>query len=126
VLRHRATGTEKTVPADGLFLTIGAYPRTDWLPPEIRRDAQGFVLTGTDIPRDGAWPLERHPFPLETSMPGVLAVGDARHGSVKRVASAVGEGSVAIQILHRLTGKGPEAGGARSGPAVPVAESPSH
>ena len=67
---------------------------------------QGFVLTGADIPRDGAWPLERDPFPLETSMPGVFAVGDARHGSVKRVASAVGEGSIAIRVLHRLLDAG--------------------
>jgi thioredoxin reductase (NADPH) len=89
------------VAADGLFLTIGARPHTEWLPPEVRRDAQGFILTGTDVGRDG-WPLERRPFPLETSMPEVLAAGDVRKGSVKRVASAVGEGSVAIQILHRL------------------------
>jgi thioredoxin reductase (NADPH) len=102
VLRSRETGDEEIVTADGLFLAIGANPRTDWLPDAIARDGQGFVLTGADIPREGSWPLERDPFRLETSMPGVLAVGDVRHGSIKRVASAVGEGSVAIRILHRL------------------------
>jgi thioredoxin reductase (NADPH) len=102
VLRDCANGREETVPAGGLFLMIGARPHTDWLPPEIDRDARGFVLTGADLRDDPAWPLDRDPFPLETSMPGVLAAGDARHGSVKRVASAVGEGSAAIQLLHRL------------------------
>ena len=102
VLRDRADGSEETVDADGLFLMIGARPHTEWLPPEVDRDAQGFVLTGTDLRDDDAWPLDRSPFLLETSMPGVFAAGDVRHGSVKRVASAVGEGSVAIQLLHRL------------------------
>jgi len=102
VLRDCADGTEETVPADGLFLMIGARPHTNWLPAAIARDAQGFVLAGTDLRDEHAWPLDRDPFLLETSMPGVFAAGDARHGSVKRVASAVGEGSVAIQLLHRL------------------------
>jgi thioredoxin reductase (NADPH) len=66
------------------------------------RDEQGFVLTGPDLVRAGVWELEREPFPLETSVPGVFAAGDVRHGSVKRVASAVGEGSVAIQFVHRF------------------------
>src|SRR3954452_23667953 len=102
VLRDRAEGREQTVDADALFLMIGGRPRTEWLPPKVDRDAQGFVLTGTDL-RDGRiWPLDRSPFLLETSMPGVFAAGDVRHGSVKRVASAVGEGSVAIQLLHSL------------------------
>ena len=101
VLRDRMDGSEETVDANGLFLMIGARPHTDWLPPDIDRDAQGFVLTGADL-RDAAWPLDRSPFLLETSMPGVFAAGDVRHGSVKRVASAVGEGSVAIQLLHGL------------------------
>jgi thioredoxin reductase (NADPH) len=83
---------------------IGARPHTGWLPPEIARDDRGFVLTGTDHRDDRAWPLHRDPFLLETSLPGVLAAGDVRHGSVKRVASAVGEGSVAIQLLHGLVG----------------------
>jgi thioredoxin reductase (NADPH) len=98
----RSDGGDETVTADALFLAIGANPHTDWLPPEIARDEQGFLLTGADVPRDGAWPLDRDPFPLETSMPGVLAIGDVRHGSVKRVASAVGAGSIAIRVLHRL------------------------
>jgi thioredoxin reductase (NADPH) len=102
VLRDRADGSKETIDADGLFVMIGARPHTEWLPPEIDRDGQGFVLTDTDLPEDRHWPLDRSPFPLETSMPGVFAAGDARHGSVKRVASAVGEGSVAIQVLHRL------------------------
>lgn len=102
VLRDRAEGGEETVDADGLFLMIGSRPRTEWLPPEIDRDARGFVLTGTDLGDDHGWSLDRSPFLLETSMPGVFAAGDVRHGSVKRVASAVGEGSVAIQLLHRL------------------------
>ena len=102
VLRDHAQGDDETVDADGLFLMIGARPHTDWLPTEVERDARGFVLTGTDLREDGAWPLDRSPFALETSVPGVLAAGDIRHGSVKRVASAVGEGSVAIQLLHRL------------------------
>jgi thioredoxin reductase (NADPH) len=101
VLRERATGREETVDADGLFLMIGARPHTEWLPGEIERDKRGFVLTGGDLD-NRAWPLDRDPLALETSMPGVLAAGDARHGSVKRVASAVGEGSVAIQLLHQL------------------------
>jgi thioredoxin reductase (NADPH) len=102
VLRDRDDGGEETVDAGGLFLMIGARPHTEWLPAEVDRDARGFVLTGTDLRDDNAWPLGRSPFLLETSMPGVFAAGDARHGSVKRVASAVGEGSVAIQLLHRL------------------------
>ena len=77
-------------------------PRTDWLAPEIQRDEKGFVLTGWDLRADGAWPLEREPLLFETGMPGVLAAGDVRHGSSKRVASAVGEGSVAIQTIHRI------------------------
>jgi thioredoxin reductase (NADPH) len=101
VLRDRATGVEDTVEAQELFLAIGAHPRTNWLPETIARDDHGFVLTGADVPGE-AWPLERDPYPLETSMPGVLAVGDVRHGSIKRVASSVGEGSVAVRVLHRL------------------------
>jgi thioredoxin reductase (NADPH) len=101
VLRS-AEGEEGVVDAQGLFLMIGARPRTDWLPPEIARDSRGFVLTGADLGDDAGWPLERAPFLLETSMPGVLAAGDIRHGAVKRVASAVGEGSIAIQQVHQL------------------------
>jgi thioredoxin reductase (NADPH) len=101
VLRDRLEGGEETVGADALFLMIGGHPHTEWLPPEVERDDQGFVLTGTDL-RDHIWPLGRSPLLLETSMPGVFAAGDVRHGSAKRVASAVGEGSVAVQLLHSL------------------------
>jgi thioredoxin reductase (NADPH) len=100
VLRHRGEGREEMVDAAALFVLIGAEPRTEWLPSEVRRDDQGFLLTGPDV--GDAWTLERPPFLLETSLPGVFAVGDVRHGSVKRVASSVGEGSVAIQMLHQF------------------------
>jgi thioredoxin reductase (NADPH) len=102
VLRDRLEGSEETVNADALFLMIGGRPHTEWLPPEVERDDQGFVLTGTDLRDNHTWPLARSPFLLETSMRGVFAAGDVRHGSAKRVASAVGEGSVAVQLLHGL------------------------
>jgi thioredoxin reductase (NADPH) len=102
VLREHATGDEDPVAADALFVLIGARPHTDWLPIDIARDGHGFVLTGDDLPGEYDWPLERRPLALETSMPGVLAAGDVRHASVKRVASAVGEGSVAAQLVHSL------------------------
>jgi thioredoxin reductase (NADPH) len=101
VLRDIGSQIETTVDAYALFLLIGAQPNTDWLPPDILRDAQGFILAGADVPERRAPPLARSPFLLETSMPGVFAAGDVRHGSVKRVASAVGEGSIAIQFLHQ-------------------------
>jgi thioredoxin reductase (NADPH) len=79
---------------------IGAEPRTDWLHGVLERDNRGFILTGADAVSE-RWPLARPPLPFETSMPGVFAVGDVRHGSVKRVAGAVGEGSVAIGSVHQ-------------------------
>jgi thioredoxin reductase (NADPH) len=98
------SGTVETVPASALFVFIGAEPRTDWLDGFVARDARGFVLTGPDVmqgnKRPAGWTLDRDPFLLETSVPGVFAVGDVRHGSVKRVASGVGEGSIAIQFVH--------------------------
>jgi thioredoxin reductase (NADPH) len=102
VLRDIGSQIETKVEANALFLLIGAQPNTDWLPPDIVRDAQGFILAGADVPVRPAPPLARSPFLLETSMPGVFAAGDVRHGSVKRVASAVGEGSIAIQFLHQF------------------------
>jgi thioredoxin reductase (NADPH) len=102
VLRNGHSGEEETISSAGLFLMIGVHPHTDWLPSEIARDSHGFVLTGNDLPEDAGWPLERPPLRFETSIPGVLAAGDVRHGSVKRVASAVGEGSIAIQQVHNL------------------------
>jgi len=102
VLRDIGSQTEAAVEASALFLLIGAQPNSDWLPPDIERDEQGFVLTGADVSQRRAWPLDRSPFLLETSMPGVFAAGDVRRGGAKRVASAVGEGSIAIQFLHQL------------------------
>jgi thioredoxin reductase (NADPH) len=103
-LRDRHTGASWTVPTPALFVLIGAEPRTDWLEGTVERDERGYVLTGRDLQRDGrapaGWPLERLPLPLETSLPGVFAVGDVRYRSVKRVASAVGEGSIAVQLVH--------------------------
>jgi len=95
-------GQEETVAAGGLFVLIGARPNTDWLPASIARDPNGFLLTGPDLAETGGWPLERPPFTHETSLPRVFAAGDARHGSVKRVGSAVGEGAVTIQLIHAL------------------------
>jgi thioredoxin reductase (NADPH) len=102
VLRTGANADDESVSADGLFVMIGAQPHTDWLPPDIARDSRGFVQTGVDMREAHEWPLRRNPYRFETSMPGVFAVGDVRHGSVKRVASAVGEGSIAIQLVHNL------------------------
>jgi thioredoxin reductase (NADPH) len=101
-LRERTHGTEETVDAQWLFVFIGASPRTDWLDGAVARDARGFVLTGPDLPRRPAgWEPDRDPFHLETSLPGVFAVGDVRAESVKRVASAVGEGAMAVSLVHR-------------------------
>jgi thioredoxin reductase (NADPH) len=102
VLGDRESGAETEVDAHALFLMIGAKPNTDWLPDGIALDPQGFVLTGPDVADLDLWTLERAPLPLETSMPGVFAAGDVRHGAIKRVASAVGEGSIAIQLLQQL------------------------
>ncbi|HZQ84657.1 MAG TPA: FAD-dependent oxidoreductase [Acidimicrobiales bacterium] len=104
-IRDRAAGTEEEVETSWLFVFIGAAPCTDWLGKEVLRDDDGFVLTGPDLLVDGQlpadWPLERHPYFLETSVPGVFAAGDVRNQSVKRVASAVGEGAMAVTLVHR-------------------------
>jgi len=98
LIQDRDSGQTESLPAAGLFILIGAEPFTDWLPGAIARDRWGFILTGPDAaPR---WPLARAPFLFETATPGVFAVGDVRHGSVKRVASAVGEGSIAVRLVH--------------------------
>jgi thioredoxin reductase (NADPH) len=99
VLRHLESGRDERVDADALFIMIGAEPHTDWLPDDIARDQWGFILTGDDVPLESR-PSPDRPLPLETSMLGVFAAGDVRYGSIKRVASAVGEGSAAIRSLH--------------------------
>lgn len=106
VLENAVTGTIETVPATSLFIFIGAAPRTEWLEGSVARDDRGFVITGPDLPsvasthRPGGWPFDRDPYLLETNVPGVFAVGDVRHGSIKRVASGVGEGSICVQFVH--------------------------
>ncbi|HEV2399780.1 MAG TPA: FAD-dependent oxidoreductase [Candidatus Sulfotelmatobacter sp.] len=103
------TNKVERVPATSVFIFIGALPRTDWLGEIVERDDRGFILTGPDLKQGGKtskkWPLERDPFLLETNVPGIFAVGDVRHGSVKRVASGVGEGSVAVQFIHQYLSK---------------------
>jgi len=103
-LRDRERDRTERVPAEALFIMIGAEPRTDWLAGVVDRDQHGFLLTGADLATTAAgtgWSLPRPPLPMETSLPGVFAAGDVRHGSVKRVASAVGEGAVSVQFVHQ-------------------------
>jgi thioredoxin reductase (NADPH) len=100
-----ANGTESVEEADACFVFIGALPRTDWLSGVVARDERGFILAGLDAKTD-RWPLERDPFPLETSVPGVLVAGDVRARSIKRVASAVGEGSMAVSLIHQYLAEG--------------------
>jgi thioredoxin reductase (NADPH) len=103
------SGQIDRVAASALFIFIGAMPRTDWLAGVIERDERGFILTGPDFSREDrrpkGWTLDRDPTLLETNVPGVFAVGDVRHGSVKRVASGVGEGSIAVQFIHQYLAK---------------------
>jgi thioredoxin reductase (NADPH) len=108
-VRCSRTGTVDRYPAGSLFIYIGALPRTDWLGSCIQRDERGFILSGPDLMNNGkrpaGWPLDRDPGLLETSVPGIFVVGDVRHGSVKRVASGVGEGAVAVQFIHQYLAK---------------------
>jgi thioredoxin reductase (NADPH) len=102
-LRSSAEQASRRLPCSAVFVFIGADPSGDWLPPEIARDDKGYVLTGTDVVRSGLWRLQdRDPCPLETTLPGVLAAGDIRAGSTKRVGFAVGDGSLAVTCAHRL------------------------
>jgi thioredoxin reductase (NADPH) len=104
-----SVGRPEKLPASSLFIFIGAQPRTEWLGDLIERDERGFVLSGPDLLRDGkrpaSWTLDRDPSLLETSVPGIFVVGDVRHGSVKRVASGVGEGAVVVQFMHQYLAK---------------------
>jgi thioredoxin reductase (NADPH) len=99
-IADNARGTIEREPSGGVYIFIGANAETEWLPPEIALDRRGFVLTGADVP-PAEWPRERDPYLLETSVPGVFACGDVRSGLVKRVAAAVGEGSMAIAFIHQ-------------------------
>jgi thioredoxin reductase (NADPH) len=104
---NRLTGQVRSAQARHLFIMTGASPNTDWLRGRVALDEKGFILTGRDLPlavesdRNPPWPLSRQPYMLESSLPGVFAVGDVRSGSVKRVAAAVGEGSTSVSLVHR-------------------------
>ncbi|MEL6460287.1 MAG: FAD-dependent oxidoreductase [Cyanobacteria bacterium J06641_2] len=109
-LVNSLTDEKETVPATSLFIFIGAKPSTEWLDGVIEKDERGFILAGTDLPTNGnnrpkGWNLDRDPYLLETNVPGIFAVGDVRHGSVKRVASGVGEGSICVQFVHNYLSK---------------------
>jgi thioredoxin reductase (NADPH) len=102
-LKNAGTAERSRLPCAAVFVFIGAEPSAEWLPSEIARDAKGYVLTGTDAVRSGLWPrADRDPCPLETTLPGVLAAGDIRAGSTKRVGFAVGDGSLAVTCAHRV------------------------
>jgi thioredoxin reductase (NADPH) len=106
IIEDRRSGERRRQPTDALFVFIGADAKTSWLPPAVVCDERGYVCTGRDVTdlvaqHNGSWPLERDPYLLETSVPGIFAVGDVRHGSIKRVASGVGEGSMAIAFIHQ-------------------------
>jgi thioredoxin reductase (NADPH) len=117
-----AGGAPVRLPSSGLFMFIGADAETEWLPSEVALDRRGYVLTGADVLAAGAFPLERDPYLLETSVPGVFACGDVRSGSVKRCATAVGEGSMAIAFVHQYLGDAEKAGGTADGRPAGVAE----
>jgi thioredoxin reductase (NADPH) len=105
VIKNSASGETEVVPTQALFILIGAIPHTDWLEGVVERDERGFILSGPDLSRHGerpkGWKLDRDAYLLETSVPGIFVAGDVRHGSIKRCASAVGEGSIAVQFVHQ-------------------------
>jgi thioredoxin reductase (NADPH) len=101
VIADKRSGKKLNLEAGAVFVMVGADPRTAWLPSKIAKDDKGFILTGSELVTSGIWTEKRQPYFLETSCPGVFAVGDARSGSVKRVASAVGEGSMAVSFVHQ-------------------------
>ncbi|KAE8758216.1 pyridine nucleotide-disulfide oxidoreductase [Paraburkholderia madseniana] len=110
-LKDRNTGQERRVATHWLFVCIGGVPHTEWAPElRVMRDERGYLMTGPDLLRDGRqppnWPLDRDPYYLETNVPGLFAVGDVRHGAVKRCASAVGEGAMAVAFVHRYLAEG--------------------
>ena len=108
-MKNSETGETETAPVSSLFIFIGAAPKTDWLNGVVERDERGFILSGPDLSRNGkrpkGWALDRDPFLLETNVPGVFVAGDVRYGSIKRCASAVGEGSIAVQFVHQYMRK---------------------
>ena len=120
VIHNDASETDAEMPADALFILIGGEPTSQRVADWLRLDENGFYLTGNDLLADRRpgprWPLERQPFPLESSQPGVFVIGDARHGSIKRIASAVGEGALAVQFVQRYLAE--SARGAATGPGV--------
>jgi thioredoxin reductase (NADPH) len=108
-VRCSDTNTIQPLAASAMFIYIGALPRTEWLEGTVLRDDRGFVLAGPDLLKKGkrpaGWNLDRDPYLLESSLPGVFVVGDVRYGSIKRLASAVGEGAIAVQFIHRYMAK---------------------
>jgi thioredoxin reductase (NADPH) len=104
-IKNSTSGQKEIVPTQSLFILIGAAPHTDWLDGVVERDERGFILSGPDLSKHGerpkGWKLDRDPYLLETSVPGIFVAGDVRHGSIKRCASAVGEGSIAVQFVHQ-------------------------
>jgi thioredoxin reductase (NADPH) len=119
VIADRRTGAETREAADAVFVFIGADAFTEWLPDAVVRDQHGYVCTGRDVvdlvAAEKPWPHERDPYLLETSVPGIFAAGDVRHGSIKRVAASVGEGSMAIAFVHTYLASLPLAAESRNG-----------